>query len=145
MPIAGRRFRTVCASSGRIVLIQCICALRVESQRQGRYIAVPCHSPNPSWTGRLREVCAQIQEEYIFITLEDHWLAGKIDQEKIVADVTLLRQHKEVGVVYLDYLTPTMPIWSKDGGYREIPGRHSVPPVCRAFRLAQGVSLHCLC
>ena len=92
------------------------------------------HSPNPSWTGRLREVCAQIQEEYIFITLEDHWLAGKIDQEKIVADVTLLRQHKEVGVVYLDYLTPTMPIWSKDGGYREIP-------TGTQYRLAAGPSV----
>ena len=92
------------------------------------------HSPNPSWTGRLREVCAQIQEEYIFITLEDHWLAGKIDQEKIVADVTLLRQHKEVGVVYLDYLTPTMPIWSKDGGYREIPAGTQ-------YRLAAGPSV----
>ena len=61
------------------------------------------HSTNTAWTGRLREVCQQIRESYIFLTLEDHWIANFIDSKAINNIAQLIDVTSDIGVVYLDY------------------------------------------
>ena len=79
------------------------------------------HGSNPTWTGLLRLACAQIEEPYIFIVLEDHWLGNVVNSFKIEEDLAVLRNNPEVGVIYSDYHATGTTDWRKDSRYHEIP------------------------
>lgn len=92
------------------------------------------HSTNPSWTGRLREVCEQIHESFVFITLEDHWIADTIDSDSISNVFQLIQSTPEIGVIYLDYPVKNDPIWPENSQYYVIPAGS-------AYRLSAGPSI----
>lgn len=92
------------------------------------------HSQNKSWTGLLREVCNQISTEYIFLVLEDHWLADTVRTDKIAEVLGVLQQNTSVGLVYLDFPQKKSPIWKNDSSFYEI-----LPNT--AYRLSAGPSI----
>ena len=92
------------------------------------------HSQNQSWTGLLREVCNQISEEYIFLVLEDHWVADTVQTGKIIDTLDALRQNPSVGLIYLDFPQKNFPIWKIDPAFYEITPN-------TAYRLSAGPSI----
>ncbi len=79
------------------------------------------HSKNPSWTGRLREICQQIAEPYIFIVLEDHWLAAPLATETVRAPLQLFSRTPDLGVIYFDYPVRNKLRYPLDSSYYVIP------------------------
>ena len=80
------------------------------------------HSTNPSWTGLLREVCQQIDDKYILITLDDHWMNCKVSSAEIAHTLDLLKQTPSIGVCYLDYMPKKKVAWKDSSYYELIPG-----------------------
>lgn len=92
------------------------------------------HSSNPSWTGRLREVCYQIHESNILLTLEDHWFANFVDSNAISNIAQLVDRTSDIGVVYLDYPIRKGNPWSGNSNYNVIPPN-------TPYRLSAGPSI----
>lgn len=133
MPIAGRRFRTVCASSGRTVLTRCICALRVESQENGAVYSKVFHEQTQIWTARVRKACEKIKESHILVVLEDQWPSLSVSTATVQNILGLMQSQENIGIVYLDKEVHGMPLWQQNSHFYLLPpetpyrGRSSLP------------------
>ncbi len=56
------------------------------------------------WSMRLRLSLAKIEEEFVFLLLDDFWLTDRLDKRLLERDIKYLCSNNDVGVIYINYV-----------------------------------------
>lgn len=77
-----------------------------------------------NWTGFLADYLSQIDEDYVFFLLVDHWPTAKIDDNAVRDAFNLLAQDNSIGVIYFrdsrgDFRK--LSEYSNNNNYYEVP------------------------
>lgn len=63
------------------------------------------YSERTEWSGRLKDAMTKISSEFVFILLDDFWLRNYLDIPLFQRDLKFISTHKDIGTIYIDYVT----------------------------------------